>query len=76
MTAHYSCVSIGFIRDDGDLQVLATLNNNDKLISGAAFSAIIANTRLALSGALHGVYVTIVFEREDAPDYVTLGEWE
>lgn len=60
--------TLGFTREDGDIQVFGTLNNNDGLVSDAVFDAIVTLTRhtLELSG-----YKIEVFERQDAPDYVT-----
>ena len=55
-------VSIGYMRDDGDFQILATLNNNDDLIETQRFQEIVE----ALQENTDGL------EREDAPDYVTL----
>ena len=66
--------SVGFIRDDGDLQLIATLNNHDDLFNfhvdvvAAAIKAVIqvATDRNDI----------VLLEREDAPDYVTMPESE
>lgn len=59
--------SIGFIREDGDVQLLATHNNSDELISPEAFMELIANT-VALYQR-HG-YGVMAWYREDAVDYI------
>lgn len=64
--------SIGFTRDDGDFQLLATLNNNDDLIPQADFDR--------LTEYLRGYLGAVAFEdceilnRQDAPDYITIDE--
>lgn len=65
-------VTIGFLRDDGDIQVLATLHNNDELLPEEIFAAVTDGLVRKFSR-----YITeeiSVFEREDAPDYITLEE--
>jgi hypothetical protein len=63
-------VSIGFMRDDGDFQILATFNNSDGLMSDINFSRLVRDTRERF---IHLVDETMVaLERQDAPDYVTL----
>jgi hypothetical protein len=64
--------SLGFIRDDGDFQILATLNNNDGLISDTDFD----NMRYAIQTELsHYLDRDITcLNREDTPDYVMLDE--
>jgi hypothetical protein len=69
-------VSIGFIREDDDLQLLATLNDNDDWLQEGTIDRIAATVREALQQALvdkhqHGFRVEL-FERQDAPDYVSL----
>lgn len=68
-------VSIGFYREDGDFQILATLNNRDELIEAAIFNGIITDTLDALYDIFRKDDIVIeVLEREDAPDYVTIEE--
>ena len=62
--------SIGFMREDGDLGLFATLNNLDEYISDDAFNALID---------IVGAYIenkskqkVTVLERNDAPDYVEI----
>jgi len=62
--------SIGFMREDGDLGLFATLNNLDEYISDDAFNALID---------IVGTYIenkskqkVTVLERNDAPDYVEI----
>ena len=63
-------VSIGIVRGDGDLALLATLNNNDDHMDEAAFRALTSAVHAYLASITQqGV---IVLEREDAPDYVEL----
>lgn len=62
--------TIGFIREDGDLAVIATLNNNDGHIGAANFIALVERLRQSLQAALDEPLQ--VFERQDAPDYVEI----
>ena len=62
-------VTIGFMREDGDIQVLATLNNNDDTTDAVHFKLLTEVTRFQWE-RLSGESVQ-VFERQDAPDYVT-----
>ena len=62
-------VTIGFIREDGDIQVLATLNNNDDTTDEVHFRLFVAVVKSNWQ-RLSGENVE-VFERQDAPDYVT-----
>ncbi len=73
-----STAAIGFHRDDGDFQLLAALNNNDELIAPEQFTDIVHHLRDHLQNALsvQGEYTFTVFERQDAPDYVTLDDDE
>ena len=66
-------VSIGFMRDDGDLALVATLNNLDEHMSDEHFNVLVdgVKTYIALMTKRNDV---LVLEREDAPDYVTLEE--
>lgn len=73
----FKTVSIGFLRGDGDIQVLATLNNNDELMSQWQFDELIDSTvyyfneNLAKNLAGNLAKNVIIFWRQDAPDYVT-----
>lgn len=61
--------TIGFIREDGDIQVLATLNNNDDTISPTHFKLLVESVRFSWERlSLENVQL---FERQDTPDYVT-----
>jgi len=62
-------VSIGKFKEDGTVQVVCTLNNNDGLVPPAAFEAIVESTALALAVHL-GEWETVIMERQDAPDCV------
>ena len=63
-------VSIGFFREDGDFQVLATLNNNDGLMGEARFLNMVESLRMTLDAAT-GETVQVL-ERQDVADYVTI----
>lgn len=65
-------VSIGFQREDGDFQVLATLNNKDELMSEAMFNELVGTVASSMCREL--VCEIQIMEREDAPDYVELGD--
>jgi len=73
-----STAAIGFHRDDGDFQLLASLNNNDELIPPAQFTGIVHFLLNQLQDALssQGEHTLAVLERQDAPDYVTLDDGE
>jgi hypothetical protein len=66
-------VSIGFMRDDGDLALVATLNNLDEHMSDENFVVLVDGVKnyINLMAKRNDV---LVLEREDAPDYVTLEE--
>lgn len=55
-------VSIGKFKEDGTLQVVCTLNNNDGLVPPAAFEAIVESTALALAVHL-GQERTVIMEQ-------------
>lgn len=65
-------VTIGYKRDDGDLHVLATLNNNEEMLSTLQFMDLI-NHVMNVFSAQTGEYIE-VFEREDVPDYIQIDE--
>ena len=77
---HAKTVSIGFPRDDGDFQLLATLNNNDEFLSGADFEELVISTVLRLGKSSGECVVALLDEdgcgywsyRQDAPDYVAM----
>jgi hypothetical protein len=59
------------MRDDGDLALLATLNNIDGHMSDSAFKILLDGVKayIELMSKRNDV---VVLEREDAPDYVEL----
>ena len=65
-------VSIGFHRDDGDFQLLATLNNNDDLLSDIDFDELVVSIISRLKLRLHIEQEIVALHRQDAPDYVDL----
>ena len=65
-------VTIGYARDDGDFAVLATLNNNDEGLSASQFDQLVIETRNFYNDRMMDCIQ--VLERQDAPDYITLGE--
>ena len=64
-------VSIGFMRDDGDFALFATLNNLDEHMNQDEFQELVDSVVFELFRATKRNDV-VVLEREDAPDYVTL----
>lgn len=66
--------TIGFPRDDGDFQVLATLNNNDGLFTPEQFQALKESLIHQMYNKLGTAEVIVDLERQDAPDYVNLEE--
>lgn len=65
---HGNQVTVGFVREDGDIAVLATLNNVDDHLPRAEFRALAKLIQLSLEDACPDVQI---FDRQDAPDYVT-----
>ena len=63
-------VTIGYAREDGDFAVLATLNNNDGLLTEQAFEAMVSVVCAALQ-LLAETEITVL-ERQDTPDYISL----
>jgi hypothetical protein len=63
-----SCVTLGFKREDLNFQVLATLNNNDGLISDASFSQLIEDVSEKLAALV--LEPITVLDRQDVPDYL------
>lgn len=62
--------SIGIERDDGDFAILGTLNNTDGLMQPEDFKTIVRS--LARNIAAATTEPVRAFNRQDAPDYVTL----
>lgn len=63
-------VSIGFFRGDEDFQILATLNNSDRILSDESFDSLINLVRDTLEVET-GEEVEVLV-RQDTPDYVTI----
>ncbi len=61
-------ISIGFLRDDGDFQLLATMNNKDELLSEGGFLNACQWLVKIFEKEINEDVVMI--EREDAPDYI------
>jgi len=63
--------SIGFMREDGDLALVATLHNLDEHMTDSAFKILLDGVKayIELMSKRNDV---VVLEREDAPDYVEL----
>ena len=64
-------VSIGFMRDDGDLALVATLNNLDGHMNNEHFAVLVDGVKTYI-GLMAKRTDVVVLEREDAPDYVEL----
>lgn len=65
-------ITLGYFRDDGDLQVLATLNNNDQVINEITYLASIRMLMNTFKSATGENIVAI--SKQLAPDYLSLGE--
>lgn len=63
-------VSIGFMREDGDLGLFATLNNLDGHMADVDFDVLVNGVSTYLQNITK--QKVMVLEREDAPDYVTI----
>ncbi len=66
-------ITIGYMRDDGDLQVLATLNNVDEVIPHDVYLNLARTLCVVLEGTREKI---IAVNRWDTPDYVNLDEDE
>ncbi len=66
-------ITIGYMRDDGDLQVLATLNNVDEVIPHDVYLNLAQTLCVVLEGTGEKI---IAVNRWDTPDYVNLDEDE
>jgi len=66
-------ITIGYMRDDGDLQVLATLNNVDEVIPHGVYLNLARTLCVVLEGTGEKI---IAVNRWDTPDYVNLDEDE
>jgi len=65
-------VSIGYYREDGDFAILATLNNNDGLLSDQRFKQLIELVEGEYVEKLYYTHDIMVLERQDTPDYVEI----
>ena len=64
--------TVGFWRDDGDFQVLATLNNADDLMTDGAFAEWVNSTVKQFKLLAWEVQDEVrIYARQDAPDYLT-----
>ena len=63
-------VSIGYYREDGDFAILATLNNNDGLLSDQRFKQLIELVESEYVEKLYYTHDIMVLERQDTPDYI------
>lgn len=63
-------MTIGFLRDNGDFVILATLNNNDSKIPSTMFGLLVQHVQRTLADATGKEVVAI--ERQDTPDYINL----
>ena len=71
--------SIGYHRNDGDFQILATLNNNDELMTRTQFEALKEPLINRLYDALGADDVIVCLKRQDTPDYAIIEstqEWQ
>ena len=65
-------VSIGFTREDGDFELLATLNNTGDVMTDGEFMCLVNSTRSNMELMMGFESRLEVLERADAPDVVTL----
>jgi hypothetical protein len=59
------------MRDDGDLALVATLNNLDEHMSDESFNVLVDGVKNYI-GLMTKRNDVLVLEREDAPDYITI----
>ncbi len=67
-----SCYSIGFMRENGDFQILATLNNEDDIFCHAFFKDVAERLKQDFKETLEKDVQ--ILERQDASYRVDLGE--
>jgi hypothetical protein len=65
--------TIGYHREDGDFAILATLNNNDGHMGHNTFADLVERTRFQIANFMQPTPIVSI-ERQDAPDYIDLGE--
>jgi hypothetical protein len=65
--------TIGYHRDDGDFAILVTLNNNDGHMGHSTFADLVERTRAQIASFMQPTPIVSI-ERQDAPDYIDLGE--
>ena len=70
-------VSIGYLREDGDFAILATLNNNDDHYSEEGFDNLVKGVLKQMESLLEVKILSndygdelLVLNRQDTPDYV------
>lgn len=68
-------LSFGFLREDGDFAILATLNNLDGHMSEESFHQLVDVIQHELNAHCDGLQVQPLV-RADAPDYVYIDEGE
>lgn len=70
MKPYNNTYSFGIHREDGDFAILATLNNNDELVSNDVFEKLRVHLVAELSKDMgEPVYA---MPRQDTPDYINL----
>lgn len=62
--------SIGYMREDGDFQLLATVNNNDDIIYDEYFDGLVDHVKNIYEIHTNGLDIKVL-DRQDAPDYVS-----
>lgn len=67
--------TIGFLRDDYDFEVMATLNNGVGLFGGNDFEMLLENTLKFCQSVVQGEKV-VVLPRQDTPDLINLEDEE
>lgn len=65
--------SIGYMREDGDLQLLVTINDNDKVLPSARLKLLAFEVKRMIQEKLSDETI-VTLERQDAPDYVSIDE--
>lgn len=65
-------VSIGFTREDGDFELLATMNNTGDVMTNGEFMCLVNSTRSNMELMMGSASRLEVLERADAPDVVSL----
>ena len=67
--------SVGFLRDDYDFEIMATINNGGGVMGNSGFDILLENT-LKLCQSLAPEQNVVALPRQDTPDLISLEDEE